>query len=186
MIRFILTLCMVLCLASSAFAEARSPGNYVVTALHLNVRLAANASAKLVGKLPLREQVVVLEVKDGWARISDYYDGESEGLSGNVAHWVRAAYLGSRASVDDNIKVSSAVIDAIKASEDLDEFQEIFARASQRLVNSGQCVLSDFRDIGGWWRSAAHNSGSVYYTYCGGASNNDRIYLDTNTGETFK
>ena len=184
--RFILTLCILLCTASAAFAEASSPGRYVVTADSLNVRLAASTSAKLVSKLQLRQKIEVLEVKDGWARISEYYSGESEGLDGYVARWVFAAHLAARARVEDNIKVSSAVVEAIQASEDLEEFQDTFARASQRLVNSGQCTLSDFRDIGGWWKSAAHNPGAVYYTYCGGASNNDRIFIDTTTGETFR
>lgn len=186
MTKVLITLSLLLCVVSSAFAEATAPGRYVVTATTLNVRLAADTSGKLVGKLNQANKVEVLEVRDGWARISEYYDGETEGLSGRVAKWVFAAHLASKIPPRNKVRVNSAVFEAISASEDLEQHRDTFAQASQRLINSGQCKLSDFRDIGGWWRSASHNPEPVYYTYCGGAGNNDRIYVDTTTGETFK
>ena len=85
-----------------------------------------------------------------------------------------------------NLKINPAIYGAISASEDLEENRDTFAWVSQKLINSGQCRISDFRDIGGWWRSAEHNPEPIYYTYCGGASNSDRIFVDTRTGEIFK
>ena len=64
-----------------------------VTANRLNVRLAPDPSGKITIVLDLGEKVNVLEVQGDWARISHYYDGSTEGLSGGVARWVAAEYL---------------------------------------------------------------------------------------------
>lgn len=194
MTRVILTLLIAVCAASSAFAQARSPGAYIVSAGTLNIRLAANATAKVQGKLYRGQQIDVFEFSNGWARISRYYDGASEGLSGDVAQWVFAEHLSpgkatptpAKRPVAITIDVDSPVYQAIKSSDDLAEHQGTFVQVSEKLVNAGQCKLSDFRDIGGWWRSAAHKPEPVYYTYCGGASNEDRIYVNTATGEVFR
>jgi hypothetical protein len=194
MTRFTLVLLIAVCAATTAFAEAAAPGEFVVSASSLNVRLAANASAKVKDKLYRGQEVDVFEVSNGWARISRYYDGASEGLSGDVADWVSAEHLSpvtktpppARPRVEIKIDVDSPVYQAIKSSDDLAEHQGIFVQVSEKLVDAGQCKLSDFRDIGGWWRSAAHKPEPVYYTYCGGASNEDRIYVNTATGEVFR
>ncbi len=195
MIRVTLSVLLAVFVASASFAAAQSPGNYVVTAGTLNVRLAPNTAGKGKCKLHRGEKVEVLEVKDGWARISRYYDGGSEGLSGDVAHWVFARHLSATPAAEglpakppagENIVVSSQILEAIKSSDDLPKYRNTFAWVSAKLVDSGTCKLSDFRDIGGWWRSAAHKPGPVYYTYCGGGSNNDRIYVNAVTGEIFR
>ena len=83
--KLVLTVMIWLGLLTAAFAQAVDPGRYVVTATTLNVRLAADTSGKLVSRLRQAQFVEVLEIKDGWARISEYYDGAAEGLSGRVA-----------------------------------------------------------------------------------------------------
>jgi hypothetical protein len=194
MTRVILTLLIAVCTASTALAQARSPGEYVVSADSLNIRLAASTSAKVKGKLSQGQKVEVLEVNNGWARISRYYDGSAEGLSGDVARWVFATHLSpipaapppAKPRLEIKVDVNSPVYQAIQSSDDLALHQGIFVQVSEELVNSGQCKLSDFRDIGGWWRSAAHKPEPVYYTYCGGATNEDRIYVNTDTGRTFR
>jgi len=194
MTRVTLTLLIAVCAASTAFAQAMSPGAYVVSADTLNIRLAANTSAQIKGKLYRGQEVEVLEVSNGWARISRYYDGAAEGLSGDVARWVFATHLSpmpvtpppAKPRVEIKVDVNSPVYQAIESSDDLTLHQGIFVQVSEELVNAGECKLSDFRDIGGWWRSAAHKPEPVYYTYCGGASNEDRIYLNTDTGRTFR
>jgi hypothetical protein len=129
-----------------------------------------------------------------WARISRYYDGATEGISGNIAHWLFARHLTPRPAapapikppVETRVDVDSPVYKAIESSDDLALHQVIFVQVSKKLVSTGECKLSDFRDIGGWWRSAAHKPEPVYYTYCGGATNEDRIYVNTDTGQTFR
>jgi hypothetical protein len=206
MTRVFLTLLVTVFSVTTAFAAVKSPGDFVVTAGTLNVRLAPSTSAKARGKLHRGQVIEVLEVVDGWARISRYYNGASEGLSGTVAHWVFATHLSALPPAEgladrkdppvevqpampppgEEIVVSAPIFDAIKSSDDLPKYQATFAWVSAKLVDSGTCEISDFRDIGGWWRSADHKPRPVYYTYCGGGSNSDRIYVDTTTGETFR
>jgi len=172
--------------ASSAFAEARSPGGFVVTADSLNVRLAANETGRVTGKLFQREKVEVFEVRNGWARISEYYDEQSNGQSSKVARWVFATHLSAPRPVGKEVNANSPIVQAIKSSDDLAMHQEIFVWVSEELVNSGECKLSDFEDIGGWWRSVDHKPRPVYYTYCGGSVDNHRVYVNTATGTTFR
>jgi hypothetical protein len=170
----------------AAETEVMSAELFFVTAGTLNVRLAANSSGSVASKLHRGQEVEVFEVDEGWARISDYFDGEPAGLSGNVARWVSAAHLSAKPPAPKKIDVNSSIAWAIGASDDLAKYQDTFVRVSEKLVDSGECVLSDFKDIGGWWRSTAHKPRPIYYTYCGGAANSNRIYLDTTTGQTFR
>jgi len=194
MTRVTFTLLIALLAVSSAFAQATAPGEFVVSANSLNIRLASNTSAKVKGKLYRGQKVDVFEVSGGWARISRYYDGASEGFSGEVADWVFATHLSpgpvtplpAQAPVKITVDVDSPVYEAIKSSDDLALHQVIFVQVSEQLVDTGQCKLSDFEDIGGWWRSAAHKLEPVYYTYCGGTNNENRIYVNTATGEVFR
>ena len=172
--------------ASTVLAEARSPGGFVVSADSLNVRLAANETGKVTDKLFQQEKVEVFEVRNGWARISEYYDEEINGLSTKVARWVFATHLSAPRPTVKKATANSPIVNAIKSSDDLEMHLDIFAWASEELINSGECKLSDFEDIGGWWRSVDHKPRPVYYTYCGGSINNHRVYVNTATGTTFR
>ena len=97
--RVTLTVFLALLAASNAFAQAQSPGAYVVTAEPLNVRLQANSSGKVTDTLYKQQNVEVFEVNNGWARISQYYDGETEGLTDNIARWVFATHLSAELRV---------------------------------------------------------------------------------------
>ena len=208
MIRIILTALTAIFAVSNAFAAASAPGQYVVTASTLNVRLAPQMNGQTSSRLGRGQVVDVLEVRDGWARISNYFDGAGEGLSGDVARWVYAVhlsikpaearpaakpakkkvieYLPAQPPPGEEIIVSASILEAISSSDDLPKYQSTFAWVSARLVDTGTCKVSDFRDIGGWWRSTDHKPRPVYYTYCGGGSNSNRIFVDTSTGETFR
>jgi len=186
MCRVAVTIFITLFAASTVFAEARSPGGFVVTAVSLNVRQAANETGKVTGKLYQQEKVEVFEVKNGWARISEYYAEEINGLSTKVARWVFATHLSAQRPTRKTITANSPIINAIRSSDDLALHQDTFVRVSEELINSGECKLSDFEDIGGWWRSVDHKPRPVYYTYCGGAINNHRVFVNTATGTTFR
>jgi hypothetical protein len=170
----------------AAETEVMSAELFFVTAQTLNVRLAANTSGSVASKLHHGQEVEVFEVDKGWARISEYFDGGSDGLSGNVARWVAATHLSAKPPGPKKVDVDSSVYWAIGASDDLTKHRDTFMRVTKILVASGECKLSEFRDIGGWWRSTAHKPRPIYYTYCGGASNSHRIYVDTTTGQTFR
>lgn len=189
MVRAWLTLLLAVFSVGIAFAAAEAPGRFFVTAATLNVRLASNETGEVVRKLRGGEQVDVFEVSNGWARVSAYYDNVAAGGSGLVAEWVFARHLEAippTAVASEPVDVTSPVYQAIKSSDDLDRHQGVFVMVSSKLVAAGQCKLSDFHDIGGWWRSAEHHPRPVYYTYCGGATNEHRIFVDTATGQLFR
>ena len=75
-------------------------GTYYVTAHTLNVRLVPSGSGKIMNRLHRQDRVEVLEVRNGWARISQYYDGRTEGLSGDVARWVSTNHLSKQKPAD--------------------------------------------------------------------------------------
>jgi hypothetical protein len=186
MTRVTLTIFIAVFAVSTAYAEARSPGGYVVTADSLNVRLAANETGKITDKMHQQEKVEVFEVTRGWARISEYFDAEINGQSSKVARWVSAAHLSAQRPAEKKVIVSTPIVEAIRSSDDLAKHLDTFVRVSEKLVKSGECKLSDFEDIGGWWRSVAHKPRPVYYTYCGGGVDNHRVYVNTATGATFR
>lgn len=158
-----------------------------VTSNKLNVRLAPNKSGTITNTLYKRQKVEVFEVKDEWARISIFYDVEVEGLSGEVARWVSTKYLSTDSPEEVQLKnVSSPIAAVLKSSDDFTKHQQVFVSASEKLVDSGKCALDDFKEIGGWWRSPKYKPNPVYFTYCGGMHKDNRIYLNTATGQTFR
>lgn len=54
----------------------------------VEVRLAPSEHALATNTLDRQQSVEVFEVQDGWARVSQYYDGSVEGVPGQVARWV--------------------------------------------------------------------------------------------------
>ena len=183
--KYILALLITLSTISTAFAGATSPGIFYVSPGTLNVRLDADQSGKRIKKIRRSQEVEVFEIKGEWARISSYYDGETDGVSGMVAHWVSAKYLRS-SKPTAQIKTNSKVALAIKLSVDFSKYRNIFISASEKLITNGTCNLEEFRKLGGWWQSLKHKPEPVYVTYCGGATDSHRIYLNTKTGTTFK
>jgi hypothetical protein len=149
--------------------------------------LAPNKSGKITNTLYKRQKVKVFEIKDGWARISRFYDGGVEGLSGNVARWVFAKYLSVNRPEEEKVaNLNSPVAKAIKSSDDFSKYQSVFVSASEKFIKSGKCRLADFKEMGGWWRSTNHKPKPVYFTYCGGMTKSNRIYLNAATGKTFR
>ena len=185
--KFTLAIFLVLFAIAFAHAGATSPGDYYVTSNKLNVRLAPNKQGKVTNTLYKREKVEVFEVKDSWARISRYYDGGIEGMSGSVARWVFAKYLSSNRPAEEKVaNRNSSVAKAIKSSDDFSKHQGVFVSVSEQLIKAGKCSLGDFKEMGGWWRSTNHKPKPIYFTYCGGMTKSNRIYLNASNGKTFR
>ncbi len=160
--------------------------DYYVTSSSLNVRLAPNINGKATSVIYKRQKVTVFEMKDGWARVSRYYDGRVEGESRSVARWVFAKYLSKTRPKEETLNVDSPVARAIKSSDDFSRYQNVFVSVSEKLIKSGRCTLADFKDMGGWWKSTRHQPQPVYFTYCGGMHTSKRIYLNAKTKAIFK
>ena len=65
-----------------------SSKKYCVVNNKLYVRLRPNKNGKITNSIYKGQIIYVLERKNGYVRISNYYDGNIEGISGKVARWV--------------------------------------------------------------------------------------------------
>jgi hypothetical protein len=152
---------------------------YYVISNKLNVRLGANKTSLITNILYKGQKLKVFEIKNGWARISHYYDGKVEGTSGNIARWVFTKYLSIRCPPKKKINITSSIINVLKSSDDFEKHQKVFISASENLIYSGRCTLKDFKNMGGWLKS---NNDHRYFTYCGKLRIENKIYLNTLTG----
>ncbi len=159
-----------------------------VVASELNVRLEPNSKGKITNVLYHGQKVEVFEFRSGWARISKYYDGNIEGVSGNVARWVSSKYLNDDkpAPKTQKGKGTTRLERALSYSDDYSTYKSIFIDKSQVLINMGRCSLADFEEFGGWVRSTNYKPKKVYFTYCGEAHISNRIYLDISSHKLFQ
>jgi hypothetical protein len=154
---------------SGAHARAAESETYYVSATSLNVRLAPNRSGKITNRLSRQERVDVSEVRNGWARISRYYDGEVEGLTGQVARWVWLASLSKQrpgelaqpaAIADARISGIPKVGQGGLTSNDV----QLLYRAASYFIDSGRCERVEYAD-------KSVSKPNTYFVNCGEARN---------------
>jgi hypothetical protein len=151
-----------------------------------------------------REKATIYEEKDGWARVSKYYDAfcqdglseyvdsgnaactEGNGIvNGGFAEWVSVKYLSNARPVDPGAGAKGDYA-LVSGSDDYRKYKDAFAKAAAELITSGQCDPQDFKNMGGWVKSTTHRDSPVYFTYCGEMRIQDRLYLNAATGDIFK
>ena len=164
------------------FASALSVGKNYVVSDSTDERLEPAPKSNKTNTIYKGQAVEVYEIKNGWARVSEYYNGKYEGKSKSVARWVLAKDLSAKKATEKVVVINSAVAKSIKGSDDFSKYSKKMIEVSENLVKSGQCSIKDFEDMGGWMRSTNRGKG-VYFTYCGGMNSNNKVYLNINTGE---
>lgn len=177
--------------ASLVSGEEKQRHDYrYVTIERLNVRLLPNKRGKITNVLYKRYRVRVFEVTEkGWARVSRFYDGAVEGVSGQVARWVFGKYLSPIRPPENKVSdvyKDDKLVNALKISDDFSKYLKVFMEASKKLVASRRCTLKDFKKTGGWFRSVNYKPRVIYFTYCGGMHRRNRIYVDATTGKVFQ
>jgi len=76
---------------------------------------------------------------------------------------------------------------AIASSDDFQKYEDRFVNSTLLLVNSGTCNLGELQEQGGWYKSVInHKNQLVYFIYCGGLHRDNRIYLNIESGNTFR
>lgn len=174
-----------------------------VTSDRLNRRTCPSTDCGVVGQLFYREGVTVLEHKDGWARITRRYDaactaGRSSYVdsgnnsctpqngitSGQFSEWVAERLL-SHTRPTDPASTASSRERLVMKSDDFRKFRQVFIKAAEELILSGRCREKDFIDNGGWVSSTKYRNKKIYFTYCGGYTRSNQIYLDAETGQIF-
>ncbi len=82
--------------------------------------------------------------------------------------------------------VAAGIEDSVSGSDDFQKYRKVFVRAANELVGKGLCTPAQLAAQGGFWKSQNHKSKPVYFTYCGGESSENRIYIDAGTGQVFR
>jgi len=155
----------------------------------------------VAGRLMFREGVEVLEKKGNWVRITKAYSascvgGKSEYVkdgndfctsangikNGKFAEWVQTKDLSGNRP-EDPAEGASGDDALIKGSDDYRIHKTQFAKAARQLINDGTCTEGDFQEMGGWMASTNRGAG-MYFTYCGGMTLNNKVYLDAKSGKT--
>lgn len=88
--------------SSSNSSEEMLAGYYYVNADSLNARYEPKKTGELSYKLYKREKIKVYEVKNGWARLGEYFEGQN---GKQYATWTYTKYLSKKApKKDPNLK----------------------------------------------------------------------------------
>lgn len=140
-------------------------------------------NALVVDTIYKGEKVVVLEKSNGWYRISDYLVYEDGGEE--TAEWLDAKGLSDAEPVIKEQERLEILDGYLQKSDDLKDYLEIFRNKTQLLLDDNTCEPEDFTELGGWVRSVTYKQRNVYFIYCGGLEQENKIYLDVNSGEIF-
>lgn len=174
-----------------------------VTADRTNRYSCPSIKCGIAGHLMFRESVDAFEKKGIWVRITKAYSascvkGESEYIKegnkactningikdGRFSEWVQLKDLSDKLPADPAENADGDYL-LVKGSDDYRIHKDIFAKAARKLITEGICSETDFQDMGGWMASTNRGAG-IYFTYCGGMSMNNKIYLNAMTGMTSK
>lgn len=109
----------------------------------------------------------------------------NEITDGQFAEWVSAEFLSETRPPDPAAGASGAEA-LVAGSDDFARYRTAFAQAAQSLIADRRCTERDFRDMGGWVKSSNHRNQPIYFTYCGGSTVANRLYLNAETGEIFR
>lgn len=156
---------------------------YYVIERQLEVYNKPDHKALVVDTVYKGEKVAVLEKNNGWYRISDYLVYKEGGEE--TAEWLDAKGLSDAEPVMKEQERLQILDGYLQKSDDLKEHQEIFRDKTQQLLDDNTCEPDDFEELGGWVRSVTYQKREVYFIYCGGLEQENKIYLDAGSGEIF-
>lgn len=175
-----------------------------VAAERIERRTCPSKQCGVVGTLDFREAATVAETKDGWAQVSRYYSASCENgrsdfvesgndrcvsengiVGGEFAEWVELKHL-SATRPPDPARTAAADEALVKDSDDFIRYRRAFVSAAQKLTSEGECTAADFQEMGGFVKSQNQKSEPIYFTYCGGMTRANRIYLNAETGEIYR
>ncbi|PFG57832.1 SH3 domain-containing protein [Vibrio sp. ES.051] len=156
---------------------------YYVIKRRINAHNKPDDNALVVDTLYKGEKVSVLEKVKGWYRISGYLVYKEGGQE--TAEWLNAEGLSDAEPVIKEQERLEILDGYLQKSDDLRVHLDIFRIKTQQLLNDETCDPSDFEELGGWVRSVTYNQRNVYFIYCGGLEQENKIYLDVDKGEIF-
>lgn len=176
------------------------PNTLFVNVERVQRRTCPSITCGNVGWISERQVVEALEKKDGWVRITQQYDascvdGQSEYVddgkktctpdngitSGKFAEWVPMSALSKERPADPAATATDSEA-LIAQSDDFKRYRKAFVEVTNRLIADGRCTADDFREMGGWIKSVNQNRNEpVYFTYCGGMTAANKVYINAET-----
>ena len=157
--------------------------NYYVEAATVGVRELPEMKAFVHRLLYRGEKVHLYEKKQGWGRLSPYFVYQEGGPE--VAEWIPLQGLAEQAPIITPEERYKTLLSYIAESDDLPLFEEIFIEKTEQLLTDGSCSPTDFKELGGWMRSVRYQDRDVYFVYCGGFNQTNKIYLNVQNGHVF-
>lgn len=162
---------LLLCWPLLSGAQALKAGNYFVKEAMVEERLAPAANAKSTNKIYVGQAVQVFEVREGWARVSRFYDGEVEGQSGKVARWVPANALSvtkptapAQKKQKNDPRILEDAIPSVGQGGLTQKDVDILYRGAAKYLDSGRCSRIEYAD-------KSTSKPNTYYVNCGGPKN---------------
>lgn len=129
------------------------------------------------------DPVTVVEEKDGWGRISNYYLLKENGPQ--LAEWVKLTDMTDQLPIISKSEKEEILTSYVGLSDDFKDYREVFLNVTDKLLNEKMCTPEDLKETKGWMRSLNYPDRNVYFLYCGGLKLDDKIYLDVDSKETF-
>ena len=157
--------------------------DFYVSPAKLGVREYPQYEAFVESVVYRGDKLHILEKKNGWGRISPYYVYEEGGEE--VAEWVPMEALLEVAPTITKEERVETVSSYVEESDDFKLHFEMFVQKTDQLLKEKTCVPEDFEETSGWIRSLTFEQRDVYFVYCGGIKQANKVYLDVKTGEIF-
>ena len=171
-----------------------------VTTDRTNRYTCPSTACGVAGRLMFREGVDAIEKKGEWVRITKAYSASCAGgiseyvkegnksctsangiKDGLFSEWVQSKDL-SKTRPEDPSEGANGYDVLVKGSDDYRIYRTQFAKAARQLIIDGTCTEGDFQETGGWMAST-NRGPSMYFTYCGGMTLSNKVYLDTKSGK---
>jgi type II secretory pathway pseudopilin PulG len=167
----------------TANASTRVNTYYFVNQRRLPVRNLPDESVYPDRYLYKSESINVIEIKEGWGRISAYYTLDK--ADKEYAEWVRMEGLVDWLPIITKEERDEMLTTYIGKSDNFHRYKESFFTITDRLIKEKICTPEDFEEVQGWMRSINYQERNVYFVYCGGLRVSDKIYFDVDSGEMF-
>lgn len=184
----------------SQVLQSPPPGMLWVSAQRLLRYTCPATDCGIVGNFYYREGVEPLETRDGWIRVSRYYDascvnGRSEYVDtgdadcvrdngivdGQFAEWVEKSSLTSTQPADPAAG-ATGLAKLIAGSDDFNLYETQFVEAARSLLSRGSCTEQEMAEFGGFWESINLRPRKAYFIQCG----QEKFYVDLVTMEIFQ
>lgn len=130
------------------------------------------------------DAIKVQERKNGYLRISDYVVLKQGQAS--QAQWVKQEEVSEKKPVIDQQERNEILDSYVAKSDDYLLYRDVFRRQTEQLLQEKRCTPEDFEQLGGWVRSVTYAEQPIYFVYCGGLNQIDKIYLNVESGEVFQ